>query len=410
MKKVLMLAYFFAPRNHIASLRAGCFAKFLPENGWLPTVVCDYWGPEKPDYNPGIIGELGDQIKVHQIRAPRPHGIYSRLISRKLGPYLWPEKCPIDWFRLATRQASELLSRERFDAIWATSDPLVPLAVGRDAAAEARLPWVADIRDSFILQPFGSWYRRPFSARAERSLCRAATAVVTVSSGLASGLEHCLNKPVHVVANGFDPTLLPHHPPAVDAETFTLLYTGNVAPREQTPQLLFDALEICTSKHGIPANRIKVIFVGSRIDDLKRCLHWERVQPFIEVLPPVAHNEVLKLQRRSAVLLSLTHPGTKGVPTTKIFDYLAAKRPILAIPDDHGAVRDLLASTNAGVCRTTPESIADTLEKWYSQWTLDCSFRLNYNRNEIFHYSRQRQTTQLASLLDSLSENRNVHN
>jgi glycosyltransferase involved in cell wall biosynthesis len=402
MKKVLMLAYFFAPRNHIASLRAGCFAKFLPENGWLPTVICDYWGPENSDYNPGIIGELGDHIKVHQIRAPRPRGIYSRLISRKLGPYLWPEKCPIDWFRLATRKASELLSREHFDAIWATSDPLVPLAVGRDAAAEARLPWVADIRDSFILQPFGSWYRRPFSARAEHRLCRDAAAVVTVSSGLASGLEHCLNKPVHVVTNGFDPTLLPDYPPAVDAETFTLLYTGNVAPREQTPQLLFDALEVCTRKHGIPVNRIKVIFVGSRVDDLKRCLNWERVQPFIEVLPPVAHNEVLKLQRRSAVLLSLTHPGTKGIPTTKIFDYLAAKRPILAIPDDGGDINALLASTGAGVARTTPESIAEILKEWFERWLADSQFQLAYYEGEINRHSRREHTKQLASILDSL--------
>lgn len=397
-----MFAYYFAPRNHIASLRAGCFAKFLPENGWLPTVVCNYWGPEQKDYNPGIIGELDEHIAIHRIKAVKPHGIVRRFVSRKLRPYISPGRCPHEWWHQAGQRASDLIRRERYDAIWATSDPLVPLEVAASVAAKADIPLVADIRDSFNAQQFGAWYKRPFNARSERRLCRSARAVVTVSTGLANALERCLKKPVTVIPNGFDPTLLPSCPPPVDAERFTLLYSGNINPKEQNPEPLFEALALCSRQGRIESNRVKVVFLGSRLEDLKRCVKKQYLDAFAEVLPSVAHNEVLNFHKRSAALLSFTHPGTRGIPTTKIFDYLASGRPILAVPDDRGDVSEILKATGAGVSRSGAGAIADTLAAWYASWLADRQFRLNCNEGAIAEYSRRKHTRQLASLLDSL--------
>jgi len=399
MNKVLMLAYYFAPRNHIASLRAGCFAKFLPENGWLPTVVCDYWGPEKTDYNPEIIGTLSEQVEVHQIKATRPSGLYSRIISRKLGPYLWPEKCPLEWYQRALKKTTELLNRGLFDAIWATSDPLVPLAVACEASRATGIPVVADIRDSYNAQPFGSWYRRPINKRAELLLCTQASKVVTVSRGLADKLQSLLQTKVEVIENGYDPELVTEISSSNRATAFTLLYTGTILPRQQVLRPLFEALSICVDENSIPSGEVVVKFVGSRLEDVRRSIPESYINRFVELSDRTSHNEVLKMQRAAAALVSFTHPNTSGTLTGKIFDYLAAGRPIIAIPEDHGAISDLLRATGAGVSLSDPETIAQTLTKWYASWKRDPNFTLFANTDAIAKYSRKEQAKKLGVLL-----------
>jgi len=399
MKKVLMLAYYFAPRNHIASIRAGCFAKFLPENGWLPTVVCDYWGPEKTDYNPDIIGKLSEQIEVHQVKAKRPSGLCAHIISRKLGPYLWPAKSPAEWYQLALQKTKELLNREQFDAIWATSDPLVPLAVGCEVSRVTGIPLIADIRDSYNAQPFGPWYRRPINKRAEHLLCARASKVVTVSRGLAEKLQSLLKAKVEVIENGYDPEMITTISSSNKADTFTLLYTGTILPDQQVLRPLFDALSICVDENSIPSNEVVVKFVGSRIEDVRRGIPENCINRFVELADRTSHNEVLKMQRAAAALVSFTHPKTAGTLTGKIFDYLAAGRPIIAIPEDHGAIGDLLRETGAGVCLSDPEAIAQTLTKWYNFWRTNRNFTLLTNTDAVAKYSRKEQAKKLAVLL-----------
>jgi glycosyltransferase involved in cell wall biosynthesis len=397
MKRVLMLCYYFAPRNHIASMRPGCFAKFLPENGWLPTVICDEGPRDGPDYNPGIIGALPADVTVHRISASQLKTPTQRL-SRKLGPYFWPASDPYDWCRKAALKAAEVLKGQRFDAIWATSDPLVPLGVAAQAAHSAGLPLVADIRDSFNVQRFGSWYKRPIQAFAERRLCSRAAAVITVSDGLAKGLSSILRRRVDVINNGYDPTLLPERPP-VASDKFRLLYAGNIMLPQRSPTPLLEGAKLCIERNQIPRAEFEVVFLGSNPD-----LVWRSLPPGgeslpVRILPKVPHNQALIEQMKAAALLSLTHHGERGVLTGKIFDYLAAGRPILAVPDDEDEISALLTATNAGVSRTTPEQIADTLATWYAAWRVSSDFTIPRNESAIASYSRREQARSLASIL-----------
>lgn len=399
MRRVLMLAYYFAPRNHIASMRPGCFAKFLPENGWLPTVICDEWRAEDPDYNPEIVGKLPPEVVVHGIRRECPRGVLQKFISRKLGPYLWPSKCPFDWWQRATAKAMELLQKQRFDVIWATSDPLVPLAVGCEVAKATGLPLVADIRDSFNVQKFGSWYKRPLQAAAERRLCSQADAVITVSQGLADGLSRILRRPVQVINNGYDPTLLPERP-QVKSDVFRLLYAGLIMLPQRSPAPLLQAVKMCIESGMIPRNKIEIVFLGTDPELVRRSLPSGTDELPVRFVPKVRHQEALKEQMKAAVLISLTHKGEKGVLTGKIFDYLAASRPILALPDDHGEIRSLLESTGAGISLSCPEDICRALNVWYEQWQSDSQFAMKQNSNVVARYSRRQQTKELAKVLE----------
>jgi len=399
MKKLLFIAFYFPPRNNIACYRSGCFAKFLPEHGWLPTVVCQDWPVDGPNSDPDFVGAVPQSVQIHRIPAPPERGIYERVLLRKIAPYVWPHRAPILWWRQARARIASLLKTTHFDAVWATSDPLTPLTLGLEAAHCAGIPWVADIRDCLNVQGFGSWYKRPFFRRQERRLCREADRVVTVSDGLAAALKQITGAPVTVIPNGFDPSLLPVEAPP-PARKFTILYAGTLVPVRQDPRPVFRALDLCLKRSLIPRAELEVVFLGTRPESVKAVLSEDFNDLPISVLPRQPHRSALALQTQASVLLLLAHASERGIMTGKIFDYLAANRPILAVPDDRNTTALVLKSTGAGVAITEVESIVRQLSEWYAQWRVDPTFNLTRDQNAISSYSRPAQAGRLAELLN----------
>lgn len=404
MKNLLLLAYYFPPRNHIASYRSGCFAKFLPENGWNPTVVCEDWPADRSDYDPNFVGVLPSEVQVHRVPNPPPFGFYEQFVLRKIAPYVWPQRAPILWWK-RTRAALLLLLREKkFDAIWATSDPLVPMALAGEMARIGGIPWVADIRDSFNVQHMGSWYKRPFFARQERILTARADRVVAVSEGLARGLGGRIGKEITVIHNGFDETLLPKIAP-VPGPLFTIVYAGNLVWPHRNPAPLLEAVELCLTRNLLPRHEIQVQFYGTDPKLIERCYPGGMARLPMKILPRVPHHEMLSISMASSVLLLVSQPSEKGVLTGKVFDYLAARRPILAVPDDQGETAGLLQRTGAGLAMTDVNKIALQLVQWHTMWKTGGDMTAGRNETEIARYSRRAQTRQLAGILDEISSN-----
>jgi glycosyltransferase involved in cell wall biosynthesis len=424
LKNVLLLAFYFPPRNHIASYRSGCFAKFLPENGWLPTVICEDWPADRADYDPHFVGVIPPEVEIHRVPRPPLSGFYEQFVLRKIAPYIWPQRAPIRWWQRARGVALELTRQKRFDAIWATSDPLTPLALAAELAEKTGLPWVADIRDSFNVQRFGSWYKRPFFARQERRLSAKADHVVAVSEGLASGLGRLIGKEVTVINNGFDETLLPASRPA-PTPLFTLVYAGNLFLPRRDPsalgravercaqtvdstqqrgvQLLLRAVELCVQRNLIPLAQIEIQFYGTDASLLERAYPGAQTRLPVKVLPRIPHQEILAVQMASSVLLLVSLPSQKGVLTGKVFDYLAAGRPILAAPDDQGEIAALLRRTGAGVALSEVEEIILQLTDWYAAWKTGRPLTTGRNETEIARYSRRVQAQRLAGILNEIS-------
>jgi len=398
MRRLLILPYYFLPRNHVACYRAGCFAKFLPENGWKPTVVCEDVPAVGPDSDPDFIGILPESVEIHRVAAPRPRGSLERFLHRTWGQYLQTHRLPLHWSEHVGRRVRELIQTTRFDAVWATSDPLGPLALADETARSLGVPWVADLRDSFSVLPFGKWYKRPLFASRERSLCRRADRVTTVSEGLARGLAPLIGKEPVVIHNGFDPTLFPQAP-MPQRPKFTLLYAGNLV---RSPGLVFSAVELCIHRGWIPRDQIELLFHGVDVARIERYCPGAAGRVPIQAFPRLPHREILRVMGSSAVLLLMAHADTPGVLPAKGFDYLASGRPILAVPDDHGEVSRFLGRTGAGVSLSDPEAIARQLAEWFEGWKTGRGPAMPRDDREIARYSRREQTRQLAGVLDDL--------
>ena len=104
------------------------------------------------------------------------------------------------------------------------------------------------------------------------------------------------------------------------------------------------------------------------------------------------------------VLLHLTWPkGQKGFYSGKIFEYLYARRNILAIPGDGDVVDSLLRETGAGISIETPEEVASKLAEWQREKTQYGVLTYMGREKEITKYDRRISTGKLSEILDNIA-------
>ena len=400
MKKVLFLTYYFPPRNRISSLRAAAFSKYLPDNGWEPVVICEDWTSDQENFDAGMLRGL-ENITVHRLPTSRPRGFY-RFFVRNIAPYILTEKNPYHWTKLASKVAHQLCQNNSFDAILATYDPLGTLSLAASLSKTYQIPWIADLRDTcFCNTGMGARHKRKQNAKHEKRLCLKANQVVAIGGVMAKELEKELNRDVSVITNGFDPEVFPTTDPVAE-ERFIILFAGRIHPKRTTPVPLFTAIESAIIKGRIPEDRIHVRLLGPTSKSVSGFAldQFKRVSYSLE--QRIAHKDALLQQMQSSALLLLTYPDEPGILTGKLFDYLGAGRPILAIPDDRGSISQLLSETGAGISVTTCTEIENLLVEWFQLWEKDKAFNLQRNDLAIRSYSRKEQAKQMAALLNSL--------
>ena len=237
MKKLLILSFYFPPRNRISSYRTAGFCRYLTEFGWEPTVICEDWPNHARDYDSSLLAGLED-LAIHRINSYKPSGL-ERLLVRNVYPWLYPEKTPYNWWKLALAKAIELCSTGRFDAIVASHDPLATLKIAQALSREFRIPWVADLRDSWNVQTLSSPRKQKLIASCELKLCKDADSVVTVSGEIATRLESLTSKKIHIIENGFDKIENLNNQESKKLRgVFSIIYAGNLAPCRNPVPLL----------------------------------------------------------------------------------------------------------------------------------------------------------------------------
>jgi hypothetical protein len=121
-------------------------------------------------------------------------------------------------------------------------------------------------------------------------------------------------------------------------------------------------------------------------------------------LGTVPRDIALEKQRESQLLLLLkwNDPKRRGVYTAKIFEYLAARRPLLAVGGFPDVVDQLLNETKAGVSGQTEEDIKTVLLRLYREYKSTGAVGYNGNEAEINKYSHREMARKFATVLDGL--------
>lgn len=452
MKHVLIISWFFPPLRGIASLRPGKWAKYLPDSGYLPIVIT----AQKSVYGDSDLPVEVPRGEVHEVSYFDPLMKARKRVLPTPSPVSGLPKPPPDHrlrgavFRLGTRLAGPFESRgcltvparmPSFYEFWALSCARVVEEVLRRLGGEIRamvtssgppashllglyvkrrhpeIRWVADFRDLWTQNPnFRGVFPFTCLERAlERRVLSRADAVVTVSDGLANALRTDGPDKVHVIENGYDEEDLDSIPATFsDTKVFTLVYTGTIYVSRQDPVPLFAALKALLSQvNAQEARGIQIRFLVTNRqgrDYLEDLVESYGMRDTVQVEAALPHRDAIGIQKGADALLLLERdPETsndQGVLTGKVFEYLAARKPILGVGfGPGGELGRLLGSSGLGypLGRDTLR-IRQTLERMITAKGAGTADRLVMPDEEfITRFSRKKQTARLAELLDSLS-------
>jgi len=419
--RLLVISYAFPPYNSIGGVRVGKTVKYLlnfghdvrvltaQEQSFLPTLPVEI-PVERVTYTKWLSvrggspatrnsveagasanGNSGKKTKLKTALKQALSSSYKNLLD-------FPDS-NIGWLPYAVPAASRLFESWKPELILASSPPPTSLVVAYRLARKFGIPWVADLRDLWMDHPYYKppGWRKAVEERLERRVLSSAAGMVTVSEPLAESLKAKFGKQASVVLNGFDPADYPESSEVpFDDGRLKILYTGMIYPGKRDPSPLFEALQTL----GPLAERVRVVFHGNFLETVRPLAERHGVGHLVAVNEPVPYKESLQMQTRADVLLLLlwSDPTERGVYTGKMFEYLGARRPILAIGGTETVAADLIRERGVGVALETPAQIAEQLIKWINQKQVSGAIP-SLRPEAIARVSREEQTRILEEYL-----------
>jgi hypothetical protein len=228
-----------------------------------------------------------------------------------------------------------------YDVVVTSTPPHSVHLAGLAVARASHVPWVAELRDPWVGNPTRGAegpLRRGLNRHLERAVIERAGAVVVVSPGMAADLEarwgSMITAKLRVIPNGFDPADRPPARDAPPARPFELAYVGSFDSTLTPVDAFLAALSRLGQKHEELAARLRLRFVGSadlRASEALRAYLRGRRPVEIRIDGPVSHGAAVAAMHEADALLLLLAPEARWVLTSKVFEYLGAGRPILAV-------------------------------------------------------------------------------
>lgn len=373
---LLLVAYFYPPCRDTGAHRPAAMAKWLRRLGHRVTVLTtSAYGIGEPPGEEGVVRTAD----LQRLRA-RLHGHdrVDALFDSDTYPgtphpasrLLVPDPLVAAWAPFARSRALRLHRRQRFDCVLTSSPPESTHAVGR-ALSRRGVAWVADLRDAWTFEPirppFPTAPQRRLDERLERRWLTTADAVVCVSRPVADDLRGRLGIESRLVPNGWDPDLMEpvHADPGgiLDPGRVSLVYTGRFGSYGRDPAPLVHALAELGGADPETASRLELVVAGPLTESEDALLRTDVDPARIVVAGTLSRPAALALQRSADALLLLASPARSQLLNFKLFEYLAAGRPILALAAGTEAGRVVEELGGEAVRSDDVEAIVEALRR-----------------------------------------------
>lgn len=433
MKKVLIITYYWPPTGGAGVQRWLKFSKYFRQFGWEPII----YTPSNPDFpinDETLLKDIPADLTVLKTQITEPYDIYRKIMRKKKtetvnqgflsegkentlmqsamiwvrGNFFIPDARKF-WIKPSISYLSDYIIKNKIDAIISTGPPHSMHLIAMGLKQKFNLPWIADFRDPWTQIDFYSQLKLSNWAdnkhkKLERQVLTKANKVVTVSPSCGKDLEKLGGRKVDVITNGFDTDDFKFSSDLKPLDGFLFHHIGALN-KDRNPYTLWKVLGDLCKEHADLKKDLIIKFTGKTdaiaFESLKQNGNIDNAQK-TDYLP---HSEVVKLMAQSPVLLLPLNntPNNAGVLSGKLFEYLAAKRPIFGIglPDADAAA--ILKSTQAGTMvhfddyEGTKKAVLDLYQKYKSN-------QLSINSSSIDKYSRENCAKHYASLLNEISK------
>ncbi len=462
---ILYVAHSFPPASGSGANRALAFARYLPVFGWRPVVLTPgaAWAANRDD---ALAAEIPRGLAVDRTGSwePRPPGRpvpaggptvlaggrgvlaepqwASCAVLRGLSTWAeeWHGFAPmrstgfaglkshaaharrfpdahLGWLPFAVRAGLRAVREHRAAVLYSTAGPFTCHLVGLALHRATGRPWVAELRDGWYrwnqaIFPDYPFWRHWIEGPLERAVVESADRVVLVTDQMAEAFRaqyrHLPAAHFQTIPNGFDPSQYasPGGAPALEA-AFEVLHAGALYRGRSIGAFLEAAGRLAAGNVEF-ARQFRLRLVGSLDEgtraEVARQVERHGLGSHVAYFGYLTHRATLAALRSASLLLLVvnTTPGAEATVPGKLFEYLAARRPILAIAPPGAEAAEIIRRTRAGWVAPAhdPAGILDRLRAAFDAHRQRTVFAPR--GEEVARYDRRRLACDLARLLDDV--------
>ena len=417
MFKVLVVAYYFPPMGLSGVQRTLKFVKYMKKYNWAPTVITTgnvaYFAHD--DF---LKKELADtEVKIIRISGSKdPNSLFSRLGTVKLPSeflrnlfdkvsqsFFIPDN-KISWSKLAYKKINEILSNEKFDALFITCPPFSAFDIVSKIKKKHDIPLFVDYRDLWYRSYF-SFYATPFHRllhkKKEYWALKAADRIIVTNRKIKEKLIHTYPfltfEDVVIISHGYDHEDFEKIQSQSKPQNKMILMYSGIFMVYNTPIYVLKAFKQLTIERPDIASSIELHFVGFLRKENQKLIRKLKLQAFVKDYGYVNHNESIAKIKSADVLWFMVgrRRNIGAILPGKIYEYIGAKKPIIAcVPD--GAAKMAVEESGAGfIC--SPDNIDEIKNTILKVFELYKSNSLPVPIDEVLQKYRRDNLTELLT-------------
>lgn len=428
MKKVLIITYYWPPAGGPGVQRWLKFVKYLPDFEVEPVVFCPL-NPSYPVTDESLLKEVPKDLNVikQPIREPyRFAELFSKKRSKSISSGMIPkekkqslvEKLLLfvrgnffipdarkNWVTPSVAFLKNYLQEQQIDTIITTGPPHSLHLIGLKLKKDLGITWLADFRDPWTTIGYHKKLKLTSSAKEkhlkmEASVLHDADQIIVTSENTKAEFQQKTKTPITVITNGYDT----QNSVAIEKDkTFSLAHIGSLLSG-RNPILLWEALSELIEEIPNFKSFFELKLIGLVSEDVLQTLADFGLEPYLHNLGYVPHDQAQKAQHESQVLLliEIDSEDTKVIVPGKLFEYMAANTPILAIGPTDSDVEQIIKKTNTGhyFYYAEKQKIKHQIQQYFEAYQAN---DLSVNAIGLQQYSRKSLTQQLAGLVKNQS-------
>ncbi len=424
-KKVLIIAYYWPPAGGPGVQRWLKFVKYLPEFGIKPIVYV----PENPSYpitDSTLVSEIPKEITILKQPIREPYGWASTLSRKRTtsissgiltkgkkqtlieklllyirGNFFIPD-ARVGWVKPSITYLKDCIETHHIDTIITTGPPHSLHLIGNGLKKWRNdLTWFADFRDPWTSIGYHDKLKMTLKTKAihkhmEREVLNDADHIIVTSPSTREEFLKITERPITVITNGYDDSAIIAND---QSSKFVLAHIGSLLS-DRDPQILWKVLADLAQENIEFSKDFILQLVGKVSSEVVESIKIAGLSDFLELSGYVSHQEAQQLQKQATALLLIeinaTH--TKGIIAGKLFEYLSARKPIIAIGPSDADVEAIIKETSSGTFVDYDETkkLKQEILKIYEAWKTGSTI---YSGNGIEKYHRRNLTKQLAKIL-----------
>ncbi len=430
MKRVLIITYYWPPSGGAGVQRWLKMVKYLRTYGWEP-IVFTADNAAYPVTDNSLLEDVPNDLLIWKHAIWEPYEWYKKFIGRRKSEQVfsgfmqeekkasWKDEMALwirsnffipdarkFWIKPSINYLIKQLQQHPVDLIVSTGPPHSAHLIALGVKQKTNIPWLADFRDPwtkidyFRQLKLTKWAADKHS-RLERSVIETADIVECVSWHWAADFEKMSNIKVEVITNGYDDEDFENIKTQPSGK-FSISHIGSIN-RDRNHKALWGALKSLCIHHEDFKKNFELVLIGKNDAVVYRDLEAFGLSSNLKRIDYLPHKEIASYQCNASVLLLPLGdmPSVHGLLPGKLFEYLAAKRPILVIGPEDGDSARIINETNSGVCCNffDEQKMEKQILLWYRLWKQG---NLKVQSKNIDQYTRKNIAYKMAALFDSI--------